>query len=474
MELKMTKKKTPHSRTPSVPEIPFGPLEGLQEMAGETTGKYLVLFREGATNNAVKALGNVAGLADVVRTADFEEGMDLEQVAKTPVVVFDKLGVAVVTGDPQQMGAAMAAAADEESDILAVEPERIMYALAEGPPAFDSGAAEGGGRPLEYLRGYRDAVVALYEHLSSGSAAAVAEPGIAETFLDDAVSTWGLKATRAVGSRFDGRGIRVAVLDTGMDFNHPDFLGRLSPDHARSFISGEQAQDGHGHGTHCIGTSCGPQRPGVGPRYGIAFRAEIFVGKVLSNAGSGPDTSILGGIDWAITNRCQIISMSLGSPVNSGESFSPIYENVAQRALRAGSLIIAAAGNESRGPNGVRLEPPLPVGRPANCPSIMAVAALDNNLRIASFSNGGINPNGGGVDIAGPGVNILSSAPMPTRTRFLSGTSMATPHVAGLAALWTQARDLSGAALAQALISSARRLSLQSRDVGSGLAQASQ
>ncbi|MBV8555054.1 MAG: S8 family serine peptidase [Planctomycetaceae bacterium] len=461
----MAKKARAGHAAPSQPESTVGTPDGF-EAAGEATGKYLVLFREGAEAAALETLSNVTGLKEVASTADYEGALDLAEVAETPVIVFAKLGVAVVSGEPRQFSA-MAVAA-EDSPILAIEPEQIMRVLGDDAgPIGAGGAGMGVGLPPEYLRGYRDAVNDLYGRLTQGRAAGIAEPGIAETFVDDAVSTWGLKATRVLSSRFSGRGIRVAVLDTGFDLQHPDFLGHAVT--GQSFIPNETVQDGQGHGTHCIGTSCGPQRPGVGPRYGIAFRAEIFAGKVLSNAGSGPDRSILAGIEWAITNGCRVVSMSLGSPVQAGEGFSQIYENVARRALAAGTLIIAAAGNESNRPGLIAA-----VDRPANCPSILAVAALDNQLQVAFFSNGGINPIGGGVDIAAPGVHVLSSVPMPTRTGFKSGTSMATPHVAGIAALWAEARNLSGGALASALTASARRLTLPSRDVGAGLVQAPQ
>ena len=146
---------------------------------------------------------------------------------------------------------------------------------------------------------------------------------------------------------------------------------------------------------------------------------------------------------------------------------SRVFESVGKRALDNGSLIIAAAGNDSSRPGNVE-----PVSHPANCPSIMAVAALDSQLQAAWFSNGGRNPDGGHVDIAGPGVNVDSSYPMPTRYKSLSGTSMATPHVAGIAALYAEASGSRGQALWNLLIQNAQRLSLPSVDVGIGLVQA--
>jgi subtilisin family serine protease len=162
--------------------------------------------------------------------------------------------------------------------------------------------------------------------------------------------------------------------------------------------------------------------------------------------------------------------MSLGSGVQPGEAPSPVYEQVAQRALAQNTLIIAAAGNDSGRPGIIQ-----PVGRPANSPSIMAVGAVNSVLGIAPFSNGGINAGGGEVDIAGPGVSVFSASPMPTRYRVLNGTSMATPHVAGIAAMWLQSRpSLTATGLRQALISNALKLNLPPRDVGAGLVQAPQ
>ena len=454
------------------------PTSSTPKPLGEFTGRYLVLLKEDGVKEGLHAVKNATGLGQVCNSADFaSSAVEMAQADQSEVFFLDRLNVAVVNADPTQAGGLRAAEA-EDGAILAVEPERIMYALSAPPPPL----------PLEYLRGYRDAVNQLYTMLTSPPGETTAALAAA-AFADDAEFTWGLQATRAHQSRFLGRGVRVAVLDTGFDLDHPDFAGRNVV--SQSFVQGEAVDDQNGHGTHCVGTSLGAhQLAGGARRYGCASQADIFVGKVLSNQGSGGDAGILAGINWAIANKCRIISMSLGAPVQPGESFSQIYENVAQRALQSepGTLIIAAAGNESRDPQtGQRRQPPNPVGRPANCPSIMAVAALDSSMGIAPFSNGGINPQGGGVDIAGPGVAIFSSAPDPAATpqppRFIqwparyntiSGTSMATPHVAGIAAMWLEARgrDTSAQALWQLLTGNALRLGLHSQDVGTGLVQA--
>src|SRR5262249_23750680 len=137
--------------------------------------------------------------------------------------------------------------------------------------------------------------------------------------------------------------------------------------------------------------------------------------------------------------------------------------------LAANTLIIAAAGNDSSRPGYIA-----PVGHPANCPSIMAVGAVDENLKIASFSHGGMNPTAGGGRIPGPRGPGCSAAPAAFGQHgVLSGTSMAAPHVAGIAALHLQARGLTTTAqgLWQILTSTARRLDLPARDVGAGLVQ---
>ena len=416
----------------------------------ETTGRMIVVFAD--TDDGAEVDWARVGLSSVADSRDFASaGVPPETLQDAEATVFAQLGIAVVNADPSQMAMLQTAAASSRR-VLSVSPELVHHVLQD---------------VLEYARAYRDGVDDFAQRVihaqdHNGNVAAVlAEP----LFQDTAQATWGIQATEADSSPMSGRGIAVAVLDTGFDLGHPDFMGRNVT--SMSFVPGEQAQDGHGHGTHCIGTSCGPRTPSTGPRYGVAYEADIFVGKVLSNSGSGTDGGIIAGIDWAVANACPVISMSLGADV---PQVHPPYSAVGARALEKGCLIIAAAGNNADrriGRTGF-------VGPPANSPEIMAVGALEQSLGMAFFSARSLPARGGQVDIAGPGFQVLSSWPMPTRYRSISGTSMATPHVAGLAALWAEATGRRGLELWATLCQESRRLEQPSLDVGSGLCLAPQ
>jgi subtilisin family serine protease len=365
------------------------------------TGRYLLVLDDGLIDDEQAARDAVRAVAGV-----------------EPVAVFPGLGIAVVAG-LREDGAGPGVRVDDPR-VLAVEPERRVRAIGVQPV-------------VEYA--------------------------------DTAELTWGLQATAVAASARTGRGARVAVLDTGLDLGHPDFAGRAIQ--ARSFLAGvETVQDGHGHGTHCVGTAAGPLTPAGGRRrYGIAADAEIFVGKVLSDAGTGTDSTILAGMNWAVESGCTVISLSLGAEVRE---VSAVYEAVGRRALAAGTLVVAAAGNSADRSAG----DPGFVGVPANSPSILAVGAVDQRLGIADFSAGSSPVDGGQVDLVGPGVAVYSAWPRPWLAATLSGTSTATPHVAGIAALVAEATGATGSALWSELTTSALGLGLPASDVGAGLVQA--
>jgi subtilisin len=294
-------------------------------------------------------------------------------------------------------------------------------------------------------------------------------PSISATrFEDNSSLTWGLQAIEITASTsISGQDVRVCVLDTGVDFNHPDFRTRFAEGDTKSFIPDEpSAQDAQGHGTHVCGTVAAPAAHAAERRYGVAPRCKLLVGRVLNSQGEGYDDWILNGIDWAITQNARIISMSLGSERQVGEPYSPLYERVAERVLqeRPGTIIVAAAGNESDRPNHTA-----PVGNPAACPSILSVAACDRDLSVAWFSCREMD-GVGAVDLTGPGVDVYSAA-LGGGYRRLSGTSMATPHIAGLAALWLEAYpDMSASELWDRLKAAAKALG-DAADFGAGLAR---
>jgi subtilisin family serine protease len=197
----------------------------------------------------------------------------------------------------------------------------------------------------------------------------------------------------------------------------------------------------------------------------VAPGADLLVGKVLSDRGAGTDTTILAGLSWAIANGSRVVSLSLGADIRD---VSSAYDTVGRRALAAGTLIVAAAGNNasrSFGETGF-------LGIPASSQAILAVAALDARLGVADFSARSNPMVGGKIDLAAPGVDVFSSWPMPRRYHTMSGTSIAAPHVAGLAALWSQATGATGSALWSILRRAARRLNHPPADTGAGLPQA--
>lgn len=413
------------------------------------TGNTLVVAESRTSHKSMMAETKKASIR-LARSSDYnkKDQMINKAMDEADGIYIDALKIAVIKKEKKDEMAFLTSSSN--SKISHTEKERYVYAKSTN---------------LEYARGYRDAVNHLLdgmtgeEQTGNNSGRRLSSRAIIE---DSNSETWGINAIGVGRSNLSGSGVKIAVLDTGFRLDHPDFDGRDIT--TRSFHRGLEVDDVDGHGTHCVGISCGGADQD-GMRYGVASNAEIFVGKVLDNSGRGSDANILSGIGWAVENNCHIISMSLGGEAEIGDQYSRAYETAALRAMERGSLIIAAAGNESRRPGVVR-----PVNHPANCPSIMAVAALHQNLKVASYSNGIIGEWETEVDISAPGSNIYSSYLGDELYDRLSGTSMATPMVAGVAALLIEKYpDITIDQLWRLIVRKAKRIDGDNSSIGSGL-----
>jgi len=261
-------------------------------------------------------------------------------------------------------------------------------------------------------------------------------------------------APAAWAAGLDGAGVKVAVLDTGIDAGHPDLAGRVVD--AANFTSDPDTADGFGHGTHVASILAGSGAASGGKYRGVADGAQLLNGKVLDNSGYGTESSVMAGMQWAVQAGARIVNMSLGAGATDGtDPLSTLVDNL---TAQTGVLFVAAAGND-----GVAMQ----VETPASANSALAVGAVDSSYHIASFSSAGPRLQDAAVkpEITAPGVGIIAArargtslgTPVDGNYTTLSGTSMATPHVAGMAALFAQAHPNWRATELKALITSSAK-----------------
>jgi len=266
--------------------------------------------------------------------------------------------------------------------------------------------------------------------------------GVDKIWLDAKISVTLDESVRMIGAPqawqqgYDGTGVKVAVLDSGIDATHPDLAGKVTA--AANFTREPSTADGNGHGTHVASTIAGSGAASGGRYTGVAPGASLLNGKVCNSGGQCPTSWVLAGMEWAVANGADVVNMSLGGSPSNGSD--PLSQAVNRLTASTGTLFVVAAGNSGPGAGTVT--------SPGSADAALTVAAVDKSRRIAEFSSRGprFGDNAVKPDIAAPGVAIVAAraagtalgSPVDDRYTSLNGTSMATPHVAGAAAILAQ------------------------------------
>lgn len=337
--------------------------------------------------------------------------------------------------------------------VIAAPPERVrvLISFAERPGAAEDALVRGVGGNIRYTYRYVNAIAAEVPEaaltgLSANPHVRLVEPDLVMYALDDELTnSWGVVRIGAGQVHITlnkGEGVRVAIIDSGVNYNHPDLDGNYVG--GWDFIQDDgDPMDVYGHGTHVAGTVCAEDNDNgalSGPYgvVGVAPKCALYALRVLDDAGYGYASDLIAAMEWAIANHIQVANLSLGWDRDPGSLVAQAFANAEQ----AGMVVVAAAGN-----NGTRSGKGENVSWPARYASVIAVAATDNTGMRAIFSSTGTK-----VELAAPGVSVFSTwndstsplSPQPVcRTtngitecyKYGSGTSMASPHVAGAAAL---------------------------------------
>ncbi|MET7700944.1 S8 family peptidase [Streptomyces sp. NPDC005485] len=278
--------------------------------------------------------------------------------------------------------------------------------------------------------------------------------GVRRASLDKSVPQIG--APKAWAAGYTGKGVKIAVLDTGVDATHPDLKTQVIA--AKNFSTAADATDRFGHGTHVASIAAGTGAKSGGKYKGVAPGARILNGKVLDDTGSGDDSGILAGMEWAAEQGADVVNLSLGGP--DTPEIDPLEAEVDKLSADKGILFAIAAGNAG----------PQSIGSPGSADAALTVGAVDDHDKLAEFSSTGPRAGDAAIkpDVTAPGVDITAAAAKgslideevgekPPGYLTISGTSMATPHVAGAAAILKQEHpDWTYAELKGALTGSAK------------------
>lgn len=266
---------------------------------------------------------------------------------------------------------------------------------------------------------------------------------------------------------FRGRGMKIAILDTGIDPHHPDVAGRIA---ATATFVGSAYYDDNGHGTHVASTAAGNGAASGGLYVGVAPEADLYIAKVLAADGSGMMSDVMAGIEWAVNQGAHVAGLSLGSngPCDGTDALSVTCDAAVER----GVVLCVAAGNSGPARSSV--------GSPGCARQVITVGASDDSDQVASFSSRGPTSDGRvKPDLCFPGVDIVAARAAGTAMGQVvdehytsaSGTSMATPHAVGAAALLLQANpSLTPREVKELLMRTARNIGYEANAQGAGRA----
>ncbi|WP_431946929.1 S8 family peptidase [Actinacidiphila sp. bgisy167] len=325
-----------------------------------------------------------------------------------------------------------------------------------------------------------DGTAELWSAVTEGSADAgkrTVAPGIASVWLDSVVqasldrSVPQIGAPEAWAAGFDGTRTRIAVLDSGVDTTHPDLAGQVVAE--KNFSDAPDTGDHYGHGTHVASITAGTGAKSGGVYKGVAPGARLLNGKVLGDSGSGSMSQIIAGMEWAVAEKADVVNLSLGG--YDSPEVDPAEAAVNRLSAESGALFVIAAGNNGEQGAGT-------VGSPGSADAALTVGAVDKQDKLAPFSSTGPRAGDGGIkpDLTAPGVAIgaaaahdsyLASVAPSVADGYiaLNGTSMATPHVAGAAAILAQQHpDWTGDDIKDALVSSTTPGGYTAFEQGSG------
>ncbi|MFF4291913.1 S8 family serine peptidase, partial [Streptomyces sp. NPDC001633] len=278
----------------------------------------------------------------------------------------------------------------------------------------------------------------LWDAVTNGDKAAA---GIAHVWLDGVRKASLDKSVPQIGAPtawkagYNGKGVKIAVLDTGIDATHPDLKDQVIE--SKNFSTAADALDHFGHGTHVASIVGGTGAASSGSRKGVAPKAELLIGKVLGDDGYGSESQVIDGMEWAAAEHAKVVNMSLGSDEPT-DGTDPMSQALNTLSASGNTLFVVAAGNA--GENGDST-----IGSPGAADAALTVGAVDRDDSLASFSSRGPRLGDKAVkpDVTAPGVGIVAARasgttmgdPVDANYTAASGTSMATPHVAGAVAL---------------------------------------